>query len=34
MLQNGYARKAESEQVKKVWYIPHHGVTHPTEPGK
>ena len=29
MLQKGYARKAENEQVGKVWYIAHHGVTHP-----
>ena len=34
MLQKGYARKAENEQVGKVWYIPHHGVTHPAKPGK
>ena len=34
MLQKGYARKAENEQVGKVWYIPHHGVTHPSKPGK
>ena len=29
-----YARKAENKQVGKVWYIPHHGVTHPAKPGK
>ena len=34
MLQKGYARKAENEQVGKVWYISHHGVTHPAKPGK
>ena len=34
MLQKGYARKAENEQVGRVWYIPHHGVTHPAKPGK
>ena len=34
MLQKGYARKAENELVGKVWYIPHHGVTHPAKPGK
>ena len=34
MLQRSYARKAENEQVGKVWYIPHHGVTHPSKPGK
>ena len=34
MLQKGYARKAENEQIGKVWYIPHHGVTHPAKPGK
>ena len=34
ILQKGYARKAENEQVGKVWYIPHHGVTHPSKPGK
>ena len=34
MLQKGYARKAENEQVGKVWYIPHHGVTQPSKPGK
>ena len=33
MLQKGYARKAENEQVGKAWYIPHHGVTHPAKPG-
>ena len=33
MLQKGYARKAENEQVGKVWYIPHHGVKHPANPG-
>ena len=26
MLQKGYARKAENEQVGNIWYIPHHGV--------
>ena len=34
MLQKGYARKAENEQVGKEWYIPQHGVTHPSKPGK
>ena len=34
MLQKRYARKAENKQVGKVWYIPHHGVTHPAKPGK
>ena len=34
MLQKGYARKAENEQVGKIWHIPHHGVTHPAKPGK
>ena len=34
MLQKGYARKAENKLVGKVWYIPHHGVTHPAKPGK
>ena len=34
MLQKDYARKAENEQVGKVWYISHHGVTHPSRPGK
>ena len=34
MLQKGYARKAEKEQVGKVWYILHHGVIHPAKPGK
>ena len=33
MLQKGYARKAKNEQVRKVWYIPHHGVKHPAKPG-
>ena len=28
ILQKGYARKAENEQIGKVWYIQHHGVTH------
>ena len=32
MLQKGYARKAENEQVGKVWYILHHGVTQPAKP--
>ena len=26
MLQKGYARKAENEQVGNIWYLPHHGV--------
>ena len=26
--------KQKKEQVGKVWYIPHHGVTHPSKPGK
>ena len=34
MLQKGYARYAENEQVGKIWYIPHHGVTHLSKPGK
>ena len=34
MLQKGHARKVENEQVGKVWYIPHHGETHPAKPGK
>ena len=34
MLQKGYARKAENEQVGKVWYIQHHGVTPLAKPGK
>ena len=34
MLQKGYASEAENEQVGKVWYMPHHGVTHPDKPGK
>ena len=34
MLQKGYSRKAQNEQVGKVWYIPHHGVTHAVKSGK
>ena len=34
ILQKGYTRKADIEQVGKVWYIPLHGVTHPAKPGK
>ena len=34
MLQKGYARKAENEQVGKVCYIAHHGVTHPDKARK
>ena len=34
MLQKGYVREAEIEQVGKLWYIPHHEVTHPSKPGK
>ena len=29
-----YIRKAENGQVSKIWYMPHHEVTHPAKPGK
>ena len=34
MLQKDCPRKVENEHVGRVWYIPHHGVTHPAKPGK
>ena len=33
ILQKGYTKNAKNEQVGKVWYIPHHGVTHSAKPG-
>ena len=29
-----YARKADNGKSEKTWYIPHHGVVHPANPGK
>ena len=34
MLQKLSVRKAENEQIGKVWYIPHHEMTHQAKSGK
>ena len=34
MLIKGYARRSDKSPNGKTWYIPHHGVYHPSKPGK
>ena len=35
LLNKGYARKSKQGSPEgKIWYIPHHGVYHPSKPGK
>ena len=35
ILQKGYARVAsEIQPYGQTWYIPHHGIYHPSKPGK
>ena len=35
MIAKGYAREADNNvKSGKTWYIPDHGVVHPTKPGK
>ena len=34
LLVKGYAKQSEVVQSGKTWYIPHHGVYHPSKPGK
>ena len=35
LLNKGYARKSKQGSPEgKIWYIPHHGVSHPSKPGK
>ena len=34
MIDKGYASKSDKEvQEGRTWYIPHHGVHHPSKPG-
>ena len=35
MVQKGYAEKSfQQVQQGKTWFIPHHGIYHPSKPGK
>ena len=34
LLENGYAKRSDETPIGKTWYIPHHGVYHPSKPGK
>ena len=34
LLIKGYARRSDKSPNGKTWYIPHHGVYHPSKPGK
>ena len=34
LLIKGYARRSDKSPSGKTWYIPHHGVYHPSKPGK
>ena len=34
LLVKGYAKQSEVVLSGKTWYIPHHGVYHPSKPGK
>ena len=34
LLEKGYARRCNETPTGKTWYIPHHAVYHPSEPGK
>ena len=34
LLRSGYALRSDASPTGKTWYIPHHGVYHPSKPGK
>ena len=34
LLRSGYAKRSDASPAGKTWYIPHHGVYHPSKPGK
>ena len=34
LITKGYARKEDTRPPGKTWFIPHHGVYHPSKPGK
>ena len=34
LLVKGYARRMDDSPVGRMWYIPHHGVYHPSKPRK
>ena len=34
LITNGYARKEDTRPPGKTWFILHHGVYHPSKPGK
>ena len=34
LIKKGYARKEDTRPPGKTWFIPHHGVYHPSKPGK
>ena len=34
LLRSGYAERSGASPAGKTWYIPHHGVYHPSKPGK
>ena len=34
LLRKGYAKRSDPSTSEKTWYIPHHGVYHPSKPGK
>ena len=34
LLRGGYAKRSDASPAGKTWYIPHHGVYHPSKPGK
>ena len=33
LLRSGYAKMSDASPAGKTWYIPHHGVYHPSKPG-
>ena len=34
LIMKGYASKADERPQRKTWFFPHHGVYHPSKPGK
>ena len=34
LLRSGYAKRSDASPSGKTWYIPHHGVYHPSKPGQ
>ena len=34
LLRSGYAKRSDASLAGKIWYFPHHGVYHPSKPGK